>query len=77
MHRLTPIEKVKFKSAKEVTESRLGIGFEKLDRGAFDPEKAYDKLEKIGVKLTKLTQEQADYIGVPVDGPFKSDIYRY
>jgi adenosylhomocysteinase len=29
------------------------------------------------VKLTKLTQKQADYIGVPVNGPFKSDIYRY
>jgi adenosylhomocysteinase len=29
------------------------------------------------VKLTKLTQEQADYIGVPVDGPYKSDHYRY
>ena len=34
-------------------------------------------LEKIGVKLTRLTQEQADYIGVSVDGPYKSDIYRY
>ena len=34
-------------------------------------------LDKLGVKLTKLTQEQADYIGVPVDGPFKPDTYRY
>jgi len=34
-------------------------------------------LSKIGVKLTKLTKEQADYIGVPVDGPYKSDHYRY
>lgn len=34
-------------------------------------------LEKLGVKLTKLTQEQADYIGVDVEGPFKSDLYRY
>ena len=34
-------------------------------------------LEKLGVKLTKLTQKQADYIGVPVAGPFKSDHYRY
>jgi adenosylhomocysteinase len=42
-----------------------------------DEEVARLHLEKIGVKLTKLTQEQADYIGVPVDGPFKSDIYRY
>ena len=34
-------------------------------------------LEKIGAKLTKLSQEQADYIGVPVEGPFKADEYRY
>jgi adenosylhomocysteinase len=34
-------------------------------------------LEKLGVKLTKLTKEQADYIGVDVDGPFKADAYRY
>lgn len=34
-------------------------------------------LEKIGATLTKLTKEQADYLSVSVDGPFKSDIYRY
>jgi adenosylhomocysteinase len=34
-------------------------------------------LAKIGAKLTKLTKAQADYIGVPVSGPFKSDQYRY
>ncbi|MEX2520075.1 MAG: adenosylhomocysteinase, partial [Paracoccaceae bacterium] len=34
-------------------------------------------LDRIGVKLTKLKQDQADYIGVPTDGPFKSDLYRY
>jgi adenosylhomocysteinase len=34
-------------------------------------------LMKIGVNLTQLSQEQADYIGVPVDGPYKSDHYRY
>lgn len=34
-------------------------------------------LEKLGVKLSKLTQAQADYIGVPVAGPFKADTYRY
>ncbi len=42
-----------------------------------DEEVARLHLEKIGVKLTKLTQKQADYIGVPVDGPYKSDMYRY
>jgi adenosylhomocysteinase len=34
-------------------------------------------LEKLGVKLTKMTKEQADYIGVPPAGPFKPDHYRY
>ena len=34
-------------------------------------------LSKIGVELTKLTKEQADYIGVPVNGPYKPDYYRY
>ncbi|MEA3012675.1 MAG: adenosylhomocysteinase, partial [Sphingomonadales bacterium] len=34
-------------------------------------------LDKLGVKLTQLTQKQADYIGVPVEGPFKPDHYRY
>ena len=34
-------------------------------------------LDALGVRLTKLTDEQAAYIGVPVDGPFKSDHYRY
>ena len=34
-------------------------------------------LDALGVKLTVLSEEQADYIGVPVDGPFKPDTYRY
>jgi len=34
-------------------------------------------LEKLGVKLTRLTPEQAEYIGVSVDGPYKADHYRY
>ncbi len=34
-------------------------------------------LEKLGVKLSKLSKEQADYIGVDVAGPYKSDAYRY
>jgi len=34
-------------------------------------------LEALGVKLTRLSEEQAAYIGVPVDGPYKSDHYRY
>ena len=42
-----------------------------------DEEVARLHLAKIGVKLTELTPEQADYIGVPVAGPYKSDHYRY
>jgi adenosylhomocysteinase len=34
-------------------------------------------LDKLGAKLTELTAEQADYIGVPVEGPYKPDYYRY
>lgn len=42
-----------------------------------DEEVARLHLEQIGVKLTKLTQEQADYIGVKVGGPYKPEHYRY
>ncbi len=42
-----------------------------------DEEVARLHLEKIGAKLTKLTERQADYIGVPVEGPYKPDTYRY
>ncbi len=42
-----------------------------------DEEVARLHLEKIGVKLTRLTQAQADYLGVPLEGPYKSDQYRY
>lgn len=42
-----------------------------------DEEVARLHLENIGVKLTKLTQKQADYIGVNIEGPYKADHYRY
>jgi adenosylhomocysteinase len=42
-----------------------------------DEEVARLHLDKLGVKLTKLTQAQADYIGVPVEGPYKPEFYRY
>jgi len=42
-----------------------------------DEEVARLHLDKIGAKLTVLSQEQADYIGVPVEGPYKPDHYRY
>lgn len=42
-----------------------------------DEEVARLHLEQIGVKLSKMTPEQAEYIGIPVDGPYKADHYRY
>lgn len=44
---------------------------------ALDEKVARLHLDKIGVKLTELRPDQADYIGVPVQGPFKSEHYRY
>ena len=54
MDRMIPVGKVPPKNASEIKESRIGIGFEKLDRYAFDPEKAYDKLAALGVKWARL-----------------------
>ena len=42
-----------------------------------DEEVARLHLEALGVKLTQLTDEQAEYLGVPVEGPYKSEHYRY
>ncbi len=57
---------------------------EKYERGKvytlpkkLDEEVARLHLEKLGVKLDKLSQKQADYLGVPIDGPYKPDHYRY
>jgi adenosylhomocysteinase len=44
---------------------------------ALDEEVARLHLEKIGVKLTQLSKKQADYIGVPLEGPYKAEHYRY
>jgi adenosylhomocysteinase len=55
----------------------------KYDRKVFVLPKKLDEkvarlhLDKLGVKLTTLTPKQADYIGVPADGPYKPDHYRY
>lgn len=54
MERLQKIGRIAFRSAAEVRSSRLGIGFEKLDRDLFDPERAYDKVAAIGVKKIRL-----------------------
>ena len=52
------------------------IGLYRLPK-KLDEEVARLHLEKIGVKLTRLTKKQADYLGVPVDGPYKPEHYRY
>jgi adenosylhomocysteinase len=44
---------------------------------ALDEEVARLHLQKIGVKLTTLTEKQAEYLGVPIEGPYKSEHYRY
>ena len=44
---------------------------------ALDEEVARLHIGQLGVNLTQLTEQQADYIGVPVDGPYKPDHYRY
>ena len=54
MYRLNKIGQIKTKGASNVEKSRLGIGFEKLDRDAFNPEKAYDKISEIGVKWVRI-----------------------
>jgi len=52
------------------------IGVYRLDK-KLDEEVARLHLEKLGAKLTTMSQEQADYIGVPVEGPYKPEHYRY
>ena len=54
----------------------LPVGVYRLDK-ALDEEVARLHLDKLGVRLTKLTAKQADYIGVSVDGPYKPEHYRY
>ncbi|KAK2142774.1 S-adenosyl-homocysteine hydrolase [Paralvinella palmiformis] len=49
----------------------------KADQYKLDEEVAAAHLEHLGVKLTKLTGEQAEYLGVPKEGPFKPEHYRY
>ena len=60
----------------ELWQKQYEVGVYRLPKH-LDEEVARLHLEQIGVKLTKLTQKQADYIGVPVEGPYKADHYRY
>lgn len=54
MEQLIKIGQIKPKSSQEINFSKIGIGFEKLDRDVFDPEKAYDKVAQIGVKKARI-----------------------
>jgi len=54
MEQLKKIGNIKPKASREIKYSKIGIGFEKLDRDAFDPEKAYDKIAETGVKLARI-----------------------
>ena len=58
------------------TKDTRGIGVEVLSK-ELDEEVARLHLDKVGCKLTKLTPEQAAYIDVPVEGPYKAEHYRY
>ena len=58
------------------TRKDRSVGVEVLPK-VLDEEVARLHLAKIGCKLTVLRPEQADYIGVPVEGPYKPDFYRY
>ena len=58
------------------TKDTREIGVEVLSK-ELDEEVARLHLDKIGCKLTKLTPEQAEYIDVPVEGPYKAEHYRY
>lgn len=65
------------------TLAQLDLWMNKKETGVYTLSKKLDEevarlhLEKIGVKLTKLTPEQAKYIGVPLEGPYKPEHYRY
>jgi adenosylhomocysteinase len=65
------------------TLAQIELWIKKYELGVYrlpkhlDEEVARLHLEQLGVKLTKLTPEQAEYIGVPAEGPYKPEHYRY
>lgn len=60
----------------DLAKNKYDIGVYRLSK-KLDEEVARLHLDKLGVKLTKLTRKQADYIGVPPEGPYKPEHYRY
>ncbi|MCK4959502.1 MAG: adenosylhomocysteinase, partial [Planctomycetes bacterium] len=63
--------------------AQIMLAEEDLEPGVYTLPKKLDEevarlhLDRLGAKLTKLTQAQADYLGIPVDGPYKPEHYRY
>jgi adenosylhomocysteinase len=66
-----------------IAQIELAINNDKYEKKVYVLPKHLDEkvarlhLEKLGVRLTKLNKVQAEYIGVPVEGPYKSEHYRY
>ena len=60
----------------ELWKKKYAVGVYRLPKN-LDEEVARLHLENVGAKLTQLTAKQAEYIGVPVEGPYKPDHYRY
>ena len=66
-----------------IKNSTIDISSEKYEKKVYVLPKHLDEkvatlhLEKVGAKLTKMSKEQADYISVKTEGPFKPDAYRY
>lgn len=54
MERLIKIGEIQAKNARDIKYSKMGLGFEKLDRNAFDPSKCYEKISELGVKWARI-----------------------
>lgn len=54
MERLIKVGKIQAKNSLQIKSSKIGLGFEKLDRDVFDPNKAYDKVCEIGIKWARI-----------------------
>ncbi|MFH0974412.1 MAG: adenosylhomocysteinase [Spirochaetota bacterium] len=63
--------------------AQMKLAKEKLEKKVYTLPKELDEevarlhLERLGATVSKLTKEQSDYLGIPINGPFKSDLYRY
>ena len=78
-----PVDREKLEEMAGQTLAQIDFAQKEYEVGVYTLPKKLDEevarlhLEHVGVKLTTMSKEQADYIGVPVDGPYKPDFYRY